>query len=409
MKYALKLSMALAMIALPVVSPFAQDENQEKNQVEKLVYITIDSDALNFTEKTFGRRVEEVETKDGISIVKIDEESLPWLSMLMHRNFNRCGGFMLHSDEIDAVELLNSQDGAQLFAKNNSFADYSLNQESLITPMISQVRVDNITATITKLSSFKNRYYKGEFGKQSATWIKDSWSQLVKNRSDAAVEFFPHSQWDQPSVVLTLKGASSDVIVVGGHQDSINGSFGGATSTAPGADDNASGIATITEIIRVLVDNSYQPQKTIKFIAYAAEEVGLLGSKEIATQFKRNNVNVIGVLQLDMTNFQGTKELDIVMMRDFTNDDQNGFLGNVITKYLPGVKWGYDKCGYGCSDHASWHSQGFPASMPFESRKNDMNRNIHTAKDTLAASGGNATHASKFAKMGIGFVVELDR
>jgi leucyl aminopeptidase len=403
MKNFLKLTMALAMIAMPIVSPTAQD------QTEKLVYITIDSDALNFTEKTFGRRVEEVETKEGISIVKIDEDSLPWLSMLMHRNFNRCGGFMLHEDEADAVELLNSQDGAQLFAKNNTFADYAVNQESLVTPMISQVKADNISATITKLSSFKNRYYKGEFGKQSAAWIKDTWSQLVKNRTDATVEFIPHSQWDQPSVVLTLKGTSNDVIIVGGHQDSINGSFGGATSTAPGADDNASGIATVTEIIRVLVDSSYQPQKTIKFMAYAAEEVGLLGSKEIATQFKRNNVNVIGVLQLDMTNFQGTKDLDIVMMRDFTNDDQNGFLGNVITKYLPGVKWGYDKCGYGCSDHASWHSQGFPASMPFESRKNDMNRNIHTARDTLAASGGNANHASKFAKMGLGFVVELDR
>jgi leucyl aminopeptidase len=38
-----------------------------------------------------------------------------------------------------------------------------------------------------------------------------------------------------------------------------------------------------------------------------------------------------------------------------------------------------------------------------------MNRNIHTAKDTIAVSGGNAGHAAKFAKMALGYIVELDR
>jgi leucyl aminopeptidase len=329
--------------------------------------------------------------------------------MLMHKNFNRCGGFMQHDDEADAMELLASQDGAQLFAKNNTFADYSLNQEAIVKPLINEVKAENILATITKLSSFKNRYYKGEFGKQSAAFIKDTWTDLVKNRTDATVEYFPHSAWDQPSIILTLKGKSDETIVLGGHQDSINGSFGGAAATAPGADDNASGISTITEVIRILADSSYQPEKTIKFMAYAAEEVGLLGSKEIAKSFKTKGVNVIGVMQLDMTNFQGTKDLDIVMMRDYTNEQQNAFVGTIIDKYVPGIKWGYDKCGYGCSDHASWNAQGYPASMPFEARMNDMNHNIHTARDTLSVSGGNASHAAKFAKMAVAFVVELDR
>lgn len=394
-------SLAVAMTAIPALTTAIAADKQ--------VYISIDRDALNFSEKTFGNRVEEISTQDGISIIKIDEEAIPWLSMLMHKNFNRCGGFMQHDDESEALELLASQSGAQLFAKNNTFADYSLNQENIVRPLIAEVKADNILATITKLSSFKNRYYKGEFGKQSAAYIKDTWSALVKNRTDATVEYFPHSAWDQPSIILTLKGKSDETIVIGGHQDSINGSFGGASATAPGADDNASGIATVTEVIRLLADSSYQPEKTIKFMAYAAEEVGLLGSKAIAKSFKTANVNVIGVMQLDMTNFQGTKELDIVMMRDYTNEQQNAFVGTIIDKYVPGVKWGYDKCGYGCSDHASWNAQGYPASMPFEARMNDMNHNIHTARDTLSVSGGNASHAAKFAKMAVAFVVELDR
>ena len=402
MKNVKMLSLAIAMTAITTFSSSAIS-------AEKPVYISIDTDALKFSAKTFGSRVEEISTTDGISILKIDEEAIPWLSMLMHKEFNRCGGFMRHDDEEDAMELLSSQFGSQLLAENHIFADYSLSQESLVKTLVNEVRSDNITANIVKLSSFKNRYYKGEFGKQSAEWIKNTWTDLVKNRTDATVEYFNHAAWDQPSIILTLNGRSDDTIIIGGHQDSINGSWGAATATAPGADDNASGIATVTEVIRILADSSYQPEKTIKFIAYAAEEVGLLGSKAIAKSFKEDGVNVIGVMQLDMTNFQGTKELDIVLMRDYTNEQQNAFIGTILDKYLPDVRWGYDKCGYGCSDHASWHAQGYPASMPFEARMRDINRNIHTARDTILPSATSASHAAKFAKLAVAYAVELDR
>jgi leucyl aminopeptidase len=378
------------------------------NAQEKKVFISIGTDALNFAEKKFGTRVEEVASREGITVVKIDEEALPWLSLLMHRNFNRCGGFMLHDDASDAETLLNSQE-EQSYAKNNSFISYSIDQDAIVKPLMNEAKASNILATIASLSQFQNRYYKGEFGKKSATWIKETWTNLVKNRTDSSVEFFKHAKWDQPSVILTIKGKSNEVIIVGGHQDSINGYMGGSTARAPGSDDNASGIATITEIIRVLADSSYQPQKTLKFMAYAAEEVGLLGSKEIATDFKKKNVNVIGVMQLDMTNFKGNEALDIVLMRDYTNDEQNNFVGSLIDHYSPEIKWGFDECGYGCSDHASWHTQGYPASMPFEATMDTMNHKIHTVNDTLSVSNNNASHAIKFAKMALSYVVELDR
>lgn len=391
-------------VALTFFGTFAKANGQE----DQKVFITLDADSVNYTTKKFGQRAEHIETRDGISVVKIDQSALPWLSMLMHKDFKRCGGFMLHDDESEALTQADSG-SLQALAASNFFAGYSINRQAEVKPMLDTVNKDNILQTITTLSNFQNRYYKGEFGKKSATWIKDTWTSLVSGRTDATVEFFNHSNWDQPSVILTLKGLSDDVIVIGGHQDSINGYFGGATSRAPGADDNASGIATVTEIIKTLVQNNYKPKKTIKFMAYAAEEVGLLGSKEIAQSFKQKNVNVIGVMQLDMTNFKGTDTLDIVMMTDYTNEAQNKFVGSIIDTYVPGVKWGFDKCGYGCSDHASWYTQGYPTSMPFESRMGDMNHNIHTANDTLKVSNNSADHAVKFAKMGTAFLVELDK
>ncbi len=47
--------------------------------------------------------------------------------------------------------------------------------------------------------------------------------------------------------------------------------------------------------------------------------------------------------------------------------------------------------------------------MPFEAKMSDMNNNIHTNRDTIEKSAGNADHAVKFAKLALGFVVELDR
>ena len=67
---------------------------------------------------------------------------------------------------------------------------------------------------------------------------------------------------------------------------------------APGSDD-ATGVATLTETLRIALASGWKPKRTVKFMAYAAEEVGLRGSNAIAQQFKANGVNVVGVLQLD--------------------------------------------------------------------------------------------------------------
>ena len=141
-------------------------------------------------------------------------------------------------------------------------------------------------------------------------------------------------------------------------------------------------------------------------MAYAAEEVGLRGSKEIAANFKANNVNVVGVMQLDMTNFKGSAN-DIYIFTDYTDSSQNTFVANLIKTYQPSVTIGYDVCNYGCSDLASWTAQGYFASLPFESSFSASNKNIHTANDTFASTGNQALHSLKFAKLAASFAIEL--
>ena len=143
-------------------------------------------------------------------------------------------------------------------------------------------------------------------------------------------------------------------------------------------------------------------------MAYSAEEVGLLGSREIARLYASNAEKVVGVLQLDMTLYKGSSTQDIALIADYTDQEQNAFLGKLIDTYVK-VPWIYDRCGYACSDHASWTGSGYKSSFPFEAKKNDMNRRIHTANDTLEASRGSVDHPVKFAKLALSYVVELDQ
>lgn len=369
-------------------------------------WLTVDNEVLAKIRPKLNKSTQVVFSAEEASVVKLTPQEVEKLSHLIHHELHRCGGFMQHDSLQEATEALTAQ-GDTYFAKRAIFADYTIDQQNIATSMVSQVEEKSIREMIIKLSSFNTRYYKSDTGVKSSEFIRDTWANLARKRNDIKVELFQHKNWPQASIIMTVTGSEKpdEIVIVGGHADSISGYFGGM-SKAPGADDNASGISTITEVIRILMNSNFRPKRTIQFMGYAAEEVGLLGSKEIATLYKQKSQKVIGVMQLDMTLHKGTADKDIVMMADFTNGAQNEFLGRLIDEYVK-VPWGYSRCGYGCSDHASWTANGFPASIPFESTMQDINRNIHTPNDTLESAGGDAKHAAKFAKLATAYVVEL--
>src|SRR5262249_33031447 len=146
------------------------------------------------------------------------------------------------------------------------------------------------------------------------------------NRADATVKLFEHPRWQQPSVIAEIPGTGQykdEIVVIGAHEDSINIDPG--KTRAPGADDDASGVAALLEIHRTLLANGYQPARTIHFITYAAEEVGLYGSQAIAQSYKRAKKKVVGVVQFDMTMFPGSGQ-NIVFMTDFINRPMTKFV-----------------------------------------------------------------------------------
>lgn len=363
-------------------------------------FVTIGSDAVATAlavSAQDGQLAQVFAATDDAAILAVEEHELEALSHAMHEAHGRCGGFMLHDTRIDAELALLPPDA-------QAAPDYTLSRPEVVAELLPQIDPKRIQGTIAELSAMKNRYYRSESGAAASAWLAKKWASYTE-RSDVTIEFFDQG-YPQKSVIMTIPGLTDEVVVIGGHLDSI--ALGGLSSNAPGADDDASGIATLTEVARVVLANDLRPVRTLKFIAYAAEEIGLRGSLAIVKEFKKRGVNVVGVLQLDMTNFQGS-DRDIWIIDDHTSHAQNAFLVKLIETYLPDTTWGSDKCGYACSDHAAWHAAGIPASMPFESRSRDMNKHIHSAKDTLEQSGHNANHAAKFARLATAYATELAR
>jgi len=346
--------------------------------------------------------VEAAGIRERIHAVEVNESDIATIARAIHEQLGRCGGFMYHSTEAEARATLRRRRNVGVRPA------YVIDNAELVIPVLASMHERHIETTIVTLSGFANRYYMSQGGVDASHWLMQKWTAIAAGRPDITVEQFVHSGYRQPSVVLTIAGSdkASQAIVMGAHLDSILVSKMSETAVAPGADDDASGVASLTEALRAMVENGYKPRRTIYMIAYAAEEVGLRGSQEIARSFKEKKMDVVGVLQLDMTNYKGSAN-DIYLLTDYTDSQQNDFLAQLLRTYLPDLKFGYDKCGYACSDHASWSAQGYAASMPFESSLSRRNPYIHSTKDTFASSGNQAGHALKFARLAAAYAVEL--
>ena len=102
------------------------------------------------------------------------------------------------------------------------------------------------------------------------------------------------------NVLATLRGSVTPerVYVVSGHYDSRVTDVMDATSDAPGADDDASGVAVVLELARVMARR--RPAATIVFAAVAGEEQGLYGSTYLAQQLKAAGTDVQGMFTNDI-------------------------------------------------------------------------------------------------------------
>jgi leucyl aminopeptidase len=391
--------------ALLMASTSAMAAQNSWLTVGETAYLQLKQDGYRVTIRANrASRAADQGTTENIYLLEVASKEVPKIAGALHRKLRHCGGFMYHASEADALRVLDEGTAPA----NASRPAYRIANQATVVPLLAQMEEARIGATIGQLSAFVNRYYTSTHGIEASNWLRRHWAELAGAHAGITVAQYAHAGYGQQSVIATIAGSdrAAEVIVLGAHLDSINTGSSREGAVAPGADDDASGVAGLTEVLRVLAASGYRPRRTIKFIAYAAEEVGLRGSQDIARDFRKNKVDVVGVLQLDMTNYKGSGK-DIYLISDYTDAQQNQFLGKLVESYLPTLTVGADRCGYACSDHAAWTAQGFATSMPFESMLGQDNPAIHTKNDTWAGSGSQAAHALKFTRMAGAFAVEL--
>lgn len=364
-------------------------------------HATMDAKSATELQALFPNEINILKVKDNQAAVKVSEKAAHHL----HKNILTHGpGFIFQSSEDAALETLTKE-----AKKTHRVIDFNITEDVLVNKSIALVTETNIRNHILELEAYGTRYHTTAKAKQAVLDLKTKWENLIaaNGRTDISVKLINHINTPMPSLIFTIKGNVNpeEYVIVGGHMDSI-----ASGSVAPGADDNASGIATITEMIRILLELKFQPKKTVEFMAFAAEEIGLVGSGEIAKDYSNRGVDVLSYVQFDMTNYKGSAQ-DVYITTDaYNSNDLNVFLIELMEHYNKtgshAFTYGNTICNYGCSDHASWADYGYSAAFPFETKFSEANKAIHSSQDKLSVSGNNANHAVKFAKLGLEYIIE---
>jgi aminopeptidase YwaD len=194
------------------------------------------------------------------------------------------------------------------------------------------------------------------------------------------------------NVIGLLKGSdaakSAEIVVVGAHYDHLG--LGGSTSLAAGsgpqihhgADDNASGVAAMLETARDLAAKRATLPRSVLFIAFAAEELGTLGS----LHFTKNPTvpwdSVVAMLNMDMVGRLRGDKLDVQGVG--TSPAWKGLVesSNAEAK----LKLALLEGGFGPSDHSPFYAAKKPVLFAFTGAHADYHKPSDTA-DRIDAEG----------------------
>jgi len=351
-------------------------------------------------------------SQDGtVAYARLSAEELQRLQERAHE-LGRCGGFKdlgkkfnQPGEVLRNFDLLAQRD-LRLSSRFSKGSPKVLMKDS-IQSAVSKVETPRVKEVVEWFSAYPTRYSRHVDANVPVEALKARLETLIKAhnpKGDITVELISHQSTPQKSVKVHIPGRThpEQIIVAGGHLDSIN--MSGRTQAAPGADDNASGTASVFEALRVLLDEA-RTERSLDFFFYAGEESGLLGSAEIAAAYKKARKDVVAVVQLDMTLFPGDGAFTLGSMTDFTSPWLRSYFYELNKTYI-GAKVVEDKCGYACSDHASWYEQGYPSLMPFEASFDRMNSKLHTDRDRVD-SGSNFEHSAMFSKIIVALALDL--
>ncbi|QDT09917.1 M28 family peptidase [Planctomycetes bacterium K23_9] len=282
-----------------------------------------------------------------------------------------------------------------------------------------QMQIDGVTASIQALKLERNKASRGLLGISEAgtttfentkipvvSIARDTVDQLIRNSSPSSLELAektinerlrPDSRVltnvtctlkiklkptsaNSPNVVGVIAGKgelANETVIVGAHYDHVG--MGGYGSLAPGtveihngADDNASGVATMLGAAAMLAPKTktLRSHRRIVFIAFTGEERGLVGSRYYVEHPLYSLETTAAMINLDMVGRLRDNELTVYGTGSAEGLDAMVEQVNEVAKFslykIPS--------GYGPSDHMSFYKAGVPVLFYFTGLHNDYHR-----------------------------------
>ena len=239
-----------------------------------------------------------------------------------------------------------------------------------IDSLMNRVNIDSLESKIRYLQNLGSRpradtghYAKGHLNNIAAkNWLHQQYEN-IENLDVYFHHFLPESQCDTiwtaigfvsfdmaMNVVAIQIGTEfpDEYVIVCSHFDTGQYPPSLADSLLPGADDNASGTSGVLEIARVLSPHSFK--RSIIYLNNNGEEMFLMGSALFAHWCKENNINILGVFNLDMIGYNfpmfdvetgehiGFQPLKIFYNdRPLINKDFAKYFDEVSALYLPDI------------------------------------------------------------------------
>lgn len=285
------------------------------------------------------------------------------------------------------------------------FGQFSVTRDTLIEQMLNNVDPENIHNTVLTLQNMYTRYSMSDSNRVVAVnWIKE---MLISYGCDSVYRHSFSSLYGDNVVGIRFGEyypTTHQYVLIGAHLDDVP-SYG----YAPGADDNASGVAAVLEAARVM--RNYEFERTIRFAAFNAEEQGLIGSNYLVAEASSENDTIIAALCYDMIGYVTAPTLDTMRLRYttavpgcslFACDFYQTVADTYTQLKIRPVRYTGTT---GSSDHASFWQYGYVSTGGIE---RVLCPGYHTTGDTIGPTGfNNLEFATEVIKTAIAVLATL--
>jgi len=185
--------------------------------------------------------------------------------------------------------------------------------------------------------------------------------------------------WENVEATKAGVTRPDELYLLCGHFDDISDD---PWNDAPGAEDNASGVAALLEAAAVLSDCRFDA--TVKLVAFSGEEEGLLGSKAYALEAHEADADIRGVFNMDMISYLDEPVHDVEVRYNDFSQELLAYYRDAARLYVPGYVIHAATSGQGGSDHESFWDYGYPALLSIEYPGKQFYPWYHTTEDVPA-------------------------